>query len=221
MYRERTLDLEKDERFRYIQIFRNHGMTAGASLEHSHSQLIALPIIPRWVKEELNSSLNHWKLKERCLFCDILNQEIKNQDRVIYQNDGFLAFEPFASKFPFETWILPKKHNSDFKTITDNDIRLFSETLQKALSGLFTSLSDPPYNLILHAAPIIRKSDSGKFESIKYDYHWHVEIIPRLTNVAGFEWGTGFYINPTPPEEAAKYLRETINSETTESSASQ
>ena len=211
MFKERSADLENDERFRYIQIFRNHGATAGASMEHPHSQLIALPIIPRWVKEELTSSLNHWESKERCLFCDIKNQEIATQKRVVYENNGFLVFEPFAAKFPFETWIIPKRHNSDFKTISDQDIHLFSEALQKALLALYKSLSDPPYNLIIHSAPIIRKNDGEKFKGIKDDFHWHVEIIPRLTKVAGFEWGTGFYINPTPPEEAAQYLREVIN----------
>ncbi len=207
MHVDRMTKLRGDSRFRYIQIFKNHGAAAGANLDHPHSQIIALPITPRWVKEELNCASLHYQRKERCLFCDILNEEMEEGERIVFQNEHFVAFAPFASKFPFETWILPKEHCANFHTIRDEQIRPFAECVRTTLSMLFSTLQDPPFNFLVHTAPVYYKK-ANYWKTIEDDYHWHMEIIPRLTKVAGFEWGTGFYINPTLPEDAARYLRE-------------
>jgi UDPglucose--hexose-1-phosphate uridylyltransferase len=212
MYHERSADLMNDKRFKYIQIFRNYGHSAGASLDHPHTQVIALPITPRWVKEELSCAKEHYDLKERCLFCDIINQEIDSQSRLIFENDEFISFAPFASKFPFETWIIPKRHCSDFKMISDTEIEQLAIAMPKTLLAISRALSDPPYNLILHSAPQLPPDRPG-VETIVHDYHWHIEIYPRISKMAGFEWGTGFYINTVLPEKAAEYLREALTEE--------
>lgn len=199
-YRERTIDLKKDPRFRYILIFKNQGEAAGASLEHSHSQLIATPIVPKRVTEELEGAGKYYEYKERCIFCDIIKQELSEKERVVLQNDSFISIEPFAPRFPFETWILPKKHSPAFEEINKEDISALGSILKETLQRLAKALNNPPYNYILHTSPV----DSEYNE----EYHWHIEIMPKLTRVAGFEWGTGFYINPTAPEDAATYLKE-------------
>ncbi len=197
---ERIVDLQGDARFRYIQFFRNRGYAAGASLDHPHSQLIALPIIPKRLTEELAGSKKYYGYKERCVFCDIIAQDRWTNERVVVESETFISIAPFAARFPFETWILPKKHDPSFEDI-DADTRFaLAAILKETLLRMNVALSDPPYNLILHTSPVGERD-------LKY-YHWHFEIMPKLTKVAGFEWGSGFYINPTPPEEAARYMRE-------------
>ncbi len=198
---ERMIDLQGDRRFRYIQVFRNRGSAAGASLEHPHTQLIALPILPKRLIEELAGSKKYYGYKERCVFCDIVAQEVWTKSRVVCENDRFIAIVPFAARFPFEVWILPRTHQPVFETMDDSARTAYAGVLKETLQRINRALDDPPYNLILHTSP------SGEVDT--KHYHWHVEIMPTLTKVAGFEWGSGFYINPTPPEEAAKYLRDT------------
>jgi UDPglucose--hexose-1-phosphate uridylyltransferase len=207
-YRSRVIDLNRDQRFKYIQIFRNFGSSAGAMLDHPHSQIIALPIIPRWVKEELVNAREHYDYKERCLFCDIVNQELKDRSRIVYENVAFVAMTPFAAKFPFETWILPKAHNHDFRCLADGDVGPLAEALRHTLYGIQLALECPPLNFIIHSAPRLTSQPIGS--GLEREYHWHIEIIPRVTRMAGFEWGTGFYINPTLPEKAADFLRKII-----------
>jgi UDPglucose--hexose-1-phosphate uridylyltransferase len=199
-YRERILDLKKDRRFKYIVVFKNHGEAAGASLEHTHTQLVAMPIIPKRVIEEIEGARKYYDFKERCIFCDIVAQEINDDVRVVSSNESFLAIEPFAARFPFETWILPKTHEPAFEEIGRNEIMHLARLLKEILSKINAALNNPPYNFILHTLPL--QGDNRNW------YHWHLEIMPKLTKVAGFEWGSGFYINPTAPEEAARYLRE-------------
>ncbi len=200
-YRERMLDLKKDPRFKYILIFRNHRSSAGASLDHPHSQLIATPIVPKRVKEELRGALEHFNFKDRCVFCDIIWQEIKDRKRVVIENEHFLTFTPYASRFPYEICIIPNKHKACYESITNEEIPALAQILKSSLLKLKKLLSDPPYNYIIHTTPFSLPTDLK-------DYHWHIEIIPRITHVAGFEWGTGFYINSVPPEDAARDLRE-------------
>lgn len=207
MFKDRYLNLSQMNKFRYIQIFKNHGTTAGASLEHPHAQIVALPITPRWVKEELYYAKQHYDLKERCLFCDVLYQEQVSKVRIVYENKSFVAFEPFAAKSPFETWILPKKHQSIFSSISPEELEHLGELFLKVFQSLSRILDDPPFNYIIHSAPL-KYTKAGYWTTIDNDFHWHIEILPRLTKLAGFEWGTGFYINPTPPEDSAQYLRE-------------
>ena len=201
-YRERTLDLSKDKRFKYIMVFKNHGSIAGASLDHSHSQLIALPIVPKRVSEEISGGLEYFKYKDRCIFCDIIAQEKEDKVRIVMENEEFIALSPYAARFPFEVWILPKKHEPYF-VMHDKEDNYYAicEILSAILKKYDKVLNSPPYNHIIHTTPY----GNGDMPH----YHWHMEIIPRLTKTAGFEWGTGFYINPTPPEEATAYLKET------------
>jgi len=199
-YRERIADLARDPRVRYVLVFKNHGAAAGASLEHSHSQIIALPIVPKRVSEELRGAKAYYAYKERCVFCDIVRQEMRYELRIIGENEGVIALAPFASRFPFETWILPKEHNAYFHRTSPTQIEDVASLLSDILRRIDVTLPGSPYNFMLHTNHTNEKGETY--------FHWHIEIIPKLTKVAGFEWGSGFYINPTPPEEAAKYLRE-------------
>jgi len=202
-YRERCLDLHRDKRFRYVLIFKNHGPAAGATLEHTHTQLIATPIIPLILQEELEGSRRYFELKERCIFCDIVAQETdeNNGRRMVSRSEHFLAIEPFAPRFPFETWILPRRHRASFPSTSDeSELRDLAEIFKDTLQRLNRALDRPPYNFVIHTAPVSEGD-------VDY-YHWHLEIMPKLTRVAGFEIGSGFYINPTPPEDAAQYLRD-------------
>jgi UDPglucose--hexose-1-phosphate uridylyltransferase len=200
-WRERVLDLKRDIRLRHIVIFKNHGASAGASLEHSHSQLIALPIMPRELKEELHGAKKHFQQRERCVFCDIVRQEGRDGTRVIAESSDFIALAPYAPRFPFESWLLPKRHRARFEDTTPGEFASLARMLKDILQRMNATLLSPPYNLIVHSAPLHDEPGANEF------YHWHIEVMPKLTRVAGFEWGTGFYINPTGPEEAADVLR--------------
>ena len=201
-YRDRILDLKKDRRFKYIMIFKNHGEAAGASLEHTHSQLIALPVVPKRVREETDGARDYFNFKERCIFCDIIRQETESGIRVIADTRAFIAVAPFAPRFPFEIWIMPRVHQSAFEDSQKQEFEQLAVILKDMLMRLDKVLEFPAYNYIIHTSPIP--------ESPNEHYHWHLEIMPKLTKVAGFEWGTGFHINPTPPEESAKFLREAV-----------
>jgi UDPglucose--hexose-1-phosphate uridylyltransferase len=198
-FRERILDLKRDMRFRYILVFKNHGAAAGATLEHTHSQLIALPIVPDFVREELEGAKRHFKEKERCVFCDVVREETAAGRRVIHENAEVIALSPYAPRFPFETWLLPRSHGARFEESPRQTYESLARMLKVVLQRMNRALENPSYNLVLHSLP---------FSEQRTDfYHWHVEILPKLTRTAGFESGTGFYINPTSPEEAAQVLR--------------
>ena len=199
-FRDRFADLKRDQRMRYILAFKNHGEGAGASLEHSHSQLIALPVVPRRVVEEIEGAKKYFEQRDRCIFCDMIRQEVQTASRVIVETEQFVAFCPYAARFPFEVWIIPRRHFSHFE---DTDAAAFHNLgwiVPVVLRQIEKVLERPAYNFMIHTAPLQ--------EPAQPSYHWHIELIPKLTKVAGFEWGTGFYINPTPPEEAARFLRE-------------
>jgi UDPglucose--hexose-1-phosphate uridylyltransferase len=199
-FKERILDLAQDERFSYVMVFKNNGKAAGASLEHSHSQLVALPIMPRMLAAELDGSKSYYKYKDRCIFCDIIRQEIQQDIRLVCENDLFVTLAPFAPRTPFEMWILPKKHNSSYAAQDESSLSALTHIFSETLRRLDACISGIPYNFVLHTQPL---------RSAPLDhYHWHFEIVPKLTNIAGFEWGTGFYINPMPPEDACQYLRQ-------------
>lgn len=201
-YAERINDLKKDMRMEYILVFKNQGASAGATLEHPHSQLIATPIVPKKVLEELSGAKKYFDFKGRCVFCDMVSAELNATSRVVYENDYFIAFCPFASRFPFEVWVLPRVHDSVYEDITEKEASELAKAMKAVLSKLNEALANPDYNYILHNGPH-KNHDKDSF-------HWHIEIMPKLTKVAGFEWGSGFYINPTSPEDAAKFLREAL-----------
>ena len=207
-YINRIVDLEKDIRFKYVLIFKNYGWSAGGGrIRHSRSQLIATPVNPKRVKEELVGAQHYYEDHERCIFCDLIKQELRGKERLVLDVDGFIAVVPFASRFPFEVWILPKRHSCDFVRLTEQERKDLARILKLVLLKIKIGLNDPPYNYILHNAPF-RREKLGYWKTIEHDYHWHIEIMPRLTRVAGFEWGTGFYICPILPEDCAKFLRE-------------
>jgi len=214
VYRQRLVDLMKDERFKYVMIFKNHGSDAGASIAHPHTQIIATPVTPKTVSLELESAREHFRLKERCIFCDILDEELSHGERLVYMSDHFVALCPYASRFPYEVIVLPRAHAHDYSAAPAHIVRDLAHTMQVVLAKLRLAVNDPPFNFLFHTSPNAShtRRRANYWDTLAYDWHWHVEVLPRLTRTAGFEWGSGFYINPTPPELAADTLRRaTVN----------
>lgn len=210
-YQHRLQDLKKDPRFKYILIFKNYGADAGATIAHPHTQIIATPVTPLTVSDELTSAREHYQLKERCLFCDLLAQDMEKGERIVWLSDHFVALCPYASRFPYEVMILPRKHAHDFALEAPEIVRDLSHVMHVVLKKLRKALGDPPFNFLFHTAP--NTAHKGRrpryWDTIELDWHWHVEVLPRLSQPAGFEWGTGFYINSVAPELAAEQLRKT------------
>jgi UDPglucose--hexose-1-phosphate uridylyltransferase len=209
-YRDRISDLEKDSRLRYILIFKDYGSSVtlnGPWSLHPHSQLIATPVIPKGIKEELDGAKSYYDYKERCIFCDIMREEIRIGARIVEERGSFIAFCPFAPISPFEVWIIPKRHSCSFTEIKKEETVDLAGIMRSVLLRIREVLNRPPYSYALHTAPN-RVPRREHWHTLGDDFHWHLEIVPRITRVAGFEWGAGFYIISTPPEEAAKYLRE-------------
>ena len=209
-YRSRYLVLRRDMRFRYMVLFKTHGAQAGATLSHAHSQLIAVPLIPPVAATELKTCRDFYSNKERCIFCDLISFELAGGERVVKEFSNFVILTPYASCFPFELRLYPKRHSHDFALMSDGDLAELAVAMKDMLCRLKGVLKDPPYNFILHTAPPLqqRLGKPDYWGSIEYDFHWHIELVPRLTQIAGFEWGTGFFINPSSPEDAAAFLRE-------------
>jgi UDPglucose--hexose-1-phosphate uridylyltransferase len=205
-YRERMVDLDKDGRFQHIYVFKNNGPAAGASLVHAHSQLVALPLVPSFVEGKLTRAREHYARKQRSLFSDILHTERASGARMIAENDGYVLFCPYASRFPFEVAIFPKRHHAHFTSCSPNELHDLAEVVRFALQRLNAVLEKPGYNLLLHTAPL-KRPGNARFASAEVDYCWHVEIAPRFGSLAGFEIGLGAFINTVYPEEAARFLR--------------
>jgi UDPglucose--hexose-1-phosphate uridylyltransferase len=197
-YRERLIDLERDQRFQQFLILKNY---PGLFNRHPHSHIMAMPVIPRRIDEEILGTLEYFQRKERCIFCDIIKEEISMKKRVVLETVHFIVFSPFASRYPFETWIVPKIHSPDFHHIQEEEMEDLSVVIQSLFIRYYKLLSDPPYSLVFHTSPV-----QGQFH--RSEYHWHIETRLRIGLREGFEWGTGFFVNPTPPEDAAAYLRE-------------
>lgn len=209
-YRARYLDLRKDFRFRYMVLFKNYGTRAGATLHHAHSQLIAVPLLPPVAATQLKVARDYFSEKERCIFCDVIEFELREGVRVVQEFVNFVILAPYASSSPFELRLYPKRHSHDFALMNDAQLAELAVAMKDMLLRIKLVLNDTAYNFIMHTAPPMhrRPGKPGLWGSLEYDYHWHIELVPRLTQVAGFEWGTGFYINPTSPEDAAQFLRE-------------
>jgi len=207
LYRDRVADLHKDARLRYVLIYKDAGKDAGAIFSHPVSFLMATPVIPKTVKDELDNAKLYYSYKERCIFCDIMSEELRVGERIILETRNFVAFCPYAGQFPFESWIVPKRHSCAFHEITDDEIEDMGLILMSLLQKLRKVFKDPPFNYYIHTAPnmVPRK---GHWHTLGEDFHWHLELIPRLVRTSGFEWGSGFYVLYTSPENAAKYLRE-------------
>ncbi|MGI5817763.1 MAG: DUF4931 domain-containing protein [Armatimonadota bacterium] len=208
----RLADLYRDERLRYCVIFRNHGAEAGATISHPHSQIMAIPVVPGRVKSKLVAAREYYSRKERCIFCDLIAQERKLDERIVMDNGRFVAIAPYASRFPFELAVYPREHSHDFAAMDEPSRAALAEVLQSSLTYLRPALGSPAYNFIINVAPnpTPRPGKPAYWSTLHLDYHWHIEILPRVTSIAGFEWGTGFYINPVAPEDAARYVREAI-----------
>ena len=199
VYQERLTDLRGDTRFRFSLLFRNYGEAAGATIAHGHTQLIALPVVPAEVQIILDGAKRYFDFRDRNVFDDIIGQEVDDGRRLIYDNQHFVLIAPYASRFPFEMWIIPRAAGCRFDTVEEAVLDPLAEILAYALDRLDRALGDPAYNFIIQSAPY--GDDELPW------YRWHIVVMPTLTRVAGFEWGTGFYINPTAPEEAAEFLR--------------
>ena len=214
-YQQRLTDLYGDARLRYVVIFRNYGPQAGASLCHPHSQLIAVPITPKRAKDKLAVARSYYQAKERCVFCDIITQERALGDRIVLESAHFVAMCPFAARFPFELAVYPKQHEHSFALLDDVRRADLAKVLYLCLRHLRPALGDPPYNYVLNTSPNVtpRPGRPEYWGTLHLDYHWHLEIMPRVTRIAGFEWGTGFYINPVSPEDSAQFLRDAIAQE--------
>jgi UDPglucose--hexose-1-phosphate uridylyltransferase len=197
---ERALALAHDPRIRYVLIFKNYGEWAGASQEHSHMQILATPVVPDVAAEELAESRRRFESDGRCIFCAMVDHEGTVEERLVAGDARFVAFAPYASRFAYETWILPRRHASSFERITPEERRALAGILRETLGSIRRALDRPCYNFLIHSAPCRERE-------LDY-YHWHVEIVPKLSRASGFEWGTGAYINATPPEEAARRLAE-------------
>lgn len=206
-YRLRMTDLLNDIRFRYVLVFKNFGWAAGATLNHPHSQIIATPVTPKVVTEKLAGAQEYFDLKERNIFADILKQELKDSRRIVYQNASFVCFCPYASRFPFELCIMPRRQSPDFYRIQPDEVLQLADILKTVLLKLRRGLNKPQYNFFIHTAPA-RYVKKGYWGTLDQDFRWHIEITPRLTQIAGFEVGTGFYVNPVLPEDAAQFLKE-------------
>jgi UDPglucose--hexose-1-phosphate uridylyltransferase len=206
-YRERILDLKKDPRFRYILVYKNYGALVGASIKHSHSHIVATPVTPRRIKEELDGSQGYYRRKERCVFCDIIRQEIKSEERIILEDSHFLCFSPFASIYPFQIWIIPKVHEVFFEL--NEMYNLLASMLREILGRISRGLKDPNYIFVIHSGPNLNaKRGRLYWQTLQHDFHWHIEIMPRVRSLTGFEIGAGFHLNPVLPEDATKYLKD-------------
>lgn len=196
---ERSRVLSRDDGVSYVLVFKNVGVRAGASIEHAHSQLIAVPVLPKRVAEELRGCAEFYRQNSRCLFCSIIEREKQHGRRMVIDREGFVVISTYAARFPFEMCILPTEHSQHFQDLGPEQMQSLAAVLHEALARLDVCLKGPPFNFAIHTAPV----DHEEAEN----YHWHIEVIPRVTHVAGFEWGTGFYINPMEPETAAEHLR--------------
>lgn len=194
---ERYKKIAQDDKIKYIQVFKNFGARGGASLEHGHWQIIAISFIPDVVEKEVTGTQEYIKKKGKCPYCEIVKYEKEEGKRIIAENESFIIIAPYASQYPYESWVIPKEHQERFEELREGNIASLTEILKPLIEKYEKEFNLPPYNIVIHTLPI---SDIR-------NYHWHIEIIPRLTVAAGFELGTGVYINPVPPELAASVLR--------------
>jgi UDPglucose--hexose-1-phosphate uridylyltransferase len=198
-YQERYISLMNKKSVNYIGIFHNHGKEVGASIAHPHSQLMAIPVISPYVQSELNGAEIYHQQSRHCVYCVMAEWEEKAKKRVVFENENFIAFCPFASRVAFEVWVMPKKHNPYFERINNEEKVELAEVFGKALSSIYKALNDPPYNFYIHTSPCDGKDYPH--------YHWHIEILPHTATWAGFELATGIEISTIQPEKAAEYLR--------------
>jgi UDPglucose--hexose-1-phosphate uridylyltransferase len=183
-----------------VIVFKNHGEAPGTSLDHPHSQLVGTSVVPSNIRKKLEEAARYYDDHGRCVYCDSIEEELKSGKRIVMDTERFVVLQPFVSRSPFEPWIVPKEHQASFGLISMEDSKRFAKVLKITLLKLYSKLNNPDYNYVIHTSPI-------KDEQEDY-YHWHLQIIPRLTTPAGFEMGSGIYINVSFPEETAQFLRD-------------
>lgn len=198
-WRSRLQDLKRDRRFLSAVVFKNYGRAAGARLDHAHSQLVAFPAIPPVLADELSGAARHFSTTGRCIFCDVLQHERQDGRRMILDKGAVCAMAPFASRVPFESWILPTEHAARFEDASDAALEALAGTFKAVMARIDWALERPASNVVLHTAPFGGESDRA--------FHWHLEILPRVTRYGGLEWGSGVHRNPVAPEDAAAALR--------------
>jgi len=200
MFYNRGWDIRNDVRIRQIVYFKNHGERAGASLVHPHSQIIGLPVVPNNIRQRTEEARRYFDDTGECVFCVMLNSELEKWERLVAVSDQYVAFILYAAPTPFNIWIIPKRHSVSFMYTTLEERSELAKILVNVLQKLYFGLQDPAYNLVVRSAPV---------QEMGNDYlHWHLEVVPRLSQTAGFELGSGMYINPTFPEECAAFLRQ-------------
>ncbi|MBI4464956.1 MAG: galactose-1-phosphate uridylyltransferase [Acidobacteria bacterium] len=198
-YKDRYFAITEDPRIEHVTIFKNHGTGAGTSLEHPHSQIIATPIIPPEIRMRMEEALRFYDMCGECIFCRVLHDELADRVRIVHETSHFVSFIPFASLTPFALWIFPRRHMASFGEIRPEEIQDLGQMLRQVLAKLYYGLKDPDYNYVVRTSP-------SEGRHLRY-YHWYLSLIPRLTRTAGFELGSGMYINPTIPEANAEFLR--------------
>lgn len=207
IYKERMLDLKRDPRFRYVLLHKAHDEDGEQLKNHSFSHLIATPRTPLFVKIELQNAKTHYAYKERCLFCDIVHQEKDTQQRIVLENDVYIALAPFASRSPFQLMILPKRHETFYEW--NNEPHPLAAMMQKLFRTMARALGNIRYIMVLHSGPnIATGKQRGYWRTLEKDYHWHIELTPQMTSFHSFELGSGFQVNPISPEIAAEFLRQ-------------
>ncbi|MGB5158886.1 galactose-1-phosphate uridylyltransferase [Desulfobacterium sp. N47] len=199
VYNRRYRDLAAGPGIRTVLIFRNHGATAGTSLAHPHSQIIAAGFVPRLIMDRKRQALSYFNTSGRCLFCRLIDDEIQDSRRILFANDHFIGFVPYAAETPYEVWVVPKTHRGNFGDISENEKAGLAESLQSVIACLRFKLNDPDYNFVIHSIPFAEVLEAQAL-------HWYVHIQPRLTTPAGFEMGSGIRINPSLPEDDAAFL---------------
>ena len=201
---ERISDLRKDTRFRYISVVKSRGAAAAGTIDHNYSEIKAYPFIPPFVRAKLDNCLEYYRSKERCLLCDIVDQELSDRKRIVVEHDNFVAICPYASRFPFEIMVLPKKHGRILSDDPVSAIGDFAKILKPVMTKLRLGLNSPAYNMVFHYLPVNSGADT---EIESRAYHWHLEIIPRITVISADTFENGIFVNPTLPEDAAEFLR--------------
>jgi UDPglucose--hexose-1-phosphate uridylyltransferase len=198
VYRSRSHDLGGDPRFRHVLVLKNHA-AVWSRFPHAHSHVVATPFTPKRIEEELDGAREYFRMRERCVFCDQVAEELVAEQRIVATNAEAVAFAPFAAESPYELWVVPRRHAADFGAVTEPALAALADLLIDVLGRVRVALDDPPYSVVLHGGPLDGRD--------RAEFHWHWEIVPHLGKELGMEWATGIFSNPVPPEEAARLLR--------------
>ena len=203
-YQERYNALKKNRQLKFITIFKNYGWASGTSLVHSHSQLVATPLAATYYRRKFDVAVDYYDDVGKCLYCDLLAEELEKRERIVAETKNFVVFHPYASRTPYETWIIPKMHAASFGLFSATHLAELAMVLKDTLLCLYRGLDDPAFNLMVDTTTTEDEEDPY--------YHWHIRVVPRLTTIAGFEMGSGIYINTALPEETTRLMKQVARS---------